>query len=64
MQQRPHTAVEQSDKVDSFLKEAGMTLAADGATATCRDVVTSFSQQAMAMEKKLMSARERDRKAM
>lgn len=61
-QQRLHTAVEQSDKVDSFLKEVGMTLAMDGATATCQDVVTLLSQQAMDMEKKLMSAGERDGK--
>lgn len=37
---------EQSQKVDGFLKAAGMTLAADGATVTCRDLVTSLSQRA------------------
>lgn len=40
------SATEQSQKVDGFLKAAGMTLAADGATVTCRDLVTSLSQRA------------------
>ncbi|XP_062293145.1 nesprin-2 isoform X5 [Scomber scombrus] len=45
MQQRLQTAVEQSDGVDSSLKAVGMTLTMDGATVTCRDVVTSLSQK-------------------
>ncbi|GLD49701.1 nesprin-2-like protein [Lates japonicus] len=40
LQQRLQTAAEQSEKVDSNLKAAGMTLSMDGATVTCQDVVT------------------------
>lgn len=60
MQQRLHTAAEQSDKVDTLLKAVGMTLTVDGVTATCQDVVTSLSQQAVDMEEELMRARERN----
>ncbi|XP_044232894.1 nesprin-2-like isoform X4 [Thunnus albacares] len=60
MQQRLQTAVEQSDSVDSILKAVGMTLTMDGATVTCRDVVTSFSQKVV--EKELMRTRERESK--
>lgn len=59
MRQKLQTAVEQSDSVDSTLKAVGMTLTMDGATATCRDVVTSLSQQAVDAGKELMRARKR-----
>lgn len=62
VQQKLHTAAEQSGQVDSFLKAVGMILALDGVTVTCQDVVTSLSRQAMDMEKELMGAREEDRK--
>ncbi|XP_076613023.1 nesprin-2a [Chaetodon auriga] len=59
VRQKLQTAAEQSDGVDSTLKAAGMTLTMDGATATCRDVVTSLSQQAVDAGKELMRARKR-----
>lgn len=55
-----HTAAEQSGQVDVFLKAVGMTLALDGVTVTCQDVVTSLSRKAVHTE--LMGAREEDRK--
>lgn len=63
MQQKLQTAAEQSDSVDSTLKAVGMTLAIDGATATCQDVVTSLSQKAVDVEKELMRVWKRERKA-
>ena len=60
VQQKLQTAAEQSDRVDSSLKAAGMTLTMDGATATCQDVVTSLSRHAVEVE--LMRARKRERK--
>ncbi|KAG8011392.1 Nesprin-2 [Nibea albiflora] len=62
MQQKLQTAAEQSDSVDSTLKAVGMTLAIDGATATCQDVLTSLSQKAVDVEKELMGVRKRERK--
>lgn len=44
--QRSHAAAaEQSERTDHFLKAAGMSLAADGVTITCRDIVTSLSHR-------------------
>lgn len=60
MQQKLQTAVEQSHSVDSTLKAMGMTLIMDGATVTCRDVVTSLSQKVV--EKGLMRAEEGENK--
>ncbi|KAM9339272.1 nesprin-2a [Symphorus nematophorus] len=62
VQQKLQTAAEQSDRVDSSLKAAGMTLTMDGATATCQDMVTSLSRHAVDVEKELMRARNRERK--
>lgn len=39
-----HFAAEQSERADGFLRAAGMSLAIDGVTVTCQDVVTSLSQ--------------------
>lgn len=60
--QKLHTAAEQSGQVDSFLRAVGMTLALDGVTVTCQDVVTSLSRRAMDMEKELIGDRDEDRK--
>lgn len=43
--QRLHSAAEQAERADDFLRAAGMTVAADGVTVTCRDMVTSLSQE-------------------
>ncbi|XP_062415634.1 nesprin-2-like isoform X4 [Pungitius pungitius] len=56
------TAAKQSDSVDSTLEAAGMTLTADGARVTCRDVVTSLSRQAVSVEEEVVRANERERK--
>lgn len=63
MQQRLHAAAEQSERADSFLKAAGMTLSVDGVTVTCQDVVTSLPQKTVDVEKELMRARQREREA-
>ncbi|KAM7367651.1 hypothetical protein PAMP_013936 [Pampus punctatissimus] len=60
MQQRLHTAMEQSDSVDSILKAVGMSLTTDGAIVTCQDVVISLSQRVVEIE--LIRARERENK--
>ncbi|XP_071323734.1 nesprin-2a isoform X2 [Trachinotus anak] len=57
MQQSLQTAAEQCDSADSNLKAAGMTLAMDGTTVTCQDVVTSLSEHVVDVEKKLMRAK-------
>lgn len=44
--QRLHSAAEQSERADSCLRAVGMTVAANGVTVTCRDMVTSLSQRA------------------
>lgn len=44
--QRLRSTAEQSQRADDFLRAAGITLAVDGVTVTCRDVVTSLSQRA------------------
>lgn len=44
--QRLRSAAEQSERADGFLRAAGMTLAVDGVTVTCRDVLTSLSERA------------------
>lgn len=41
-----HTAAEQSERADDFLRAAGMTVAVDGVSVTCRDMVTSLSWRA------------------
>lgn len=63
MQQRLHAAAEQSERADSFLKAAGMTLSVDGVTVTCQDVVTSLPQKTVDVGKELMRARQREREA-
>lgn len=62
LQQRLQTAAEQSEKVDSNLKAAGMTLSMDGAIVTCQDVVTSLSKHVVDVEKKLIRGRQRESK--
>lgn len=44
LQQRLQVMAEQSDRADSRLKAAEMTLTMDGASVTCQDVVTSLSK--------------------
>lgn len=44
--QRLHSAAEQSERADHSLRAASMTLAADGMSVTCQDIVTSLSQRA------------------
>ncbi|CAN9507959.1 unnamed protein product [Ophioblennius macclurei] len=57
--QRLQAAAEQSDRADSSLKAAGMTVAVDGETVTCQDVLKSVSMKLVDMEKKLLSGKKK-----
>lgn len=62
VQQRLHTALEQSEYADGTLKAAGMTLTTGGATVMCWDLATSLSQKVLHMETELMRAMEKEDK--
>lgn len=50
--QRLYSAAEHSERADDFLRAAGMTLAADGVTVTCRDMVTSLTQRGCGIQER------------